>query len=99
MKISYEEYVRRVKGCFLGKTVGGTLGMPFEGDLSERTVTYYDPVPQEMVANDDLDLQVINLEHILQNGLPVSAKYLGDDEDMVNADEAADSDGDEIFEK
>lgn len=28
-----------------------------------------------------------------------SAKYLGDDEDMVNADEAADSDGDEIFEK
>ena len=77
MKLSYAEYVRRVAGCFLGKTVGGTLGMPYEGDLAERTVTYYDPVPTEMVANDDLDLQVINLEHILQHGLPVSGRYLG----------------------
>lgn len=77
MKLSYQEYVRKVAGCFLGKTVGGTLGMPYEGDLSERTVTYYDPVPTEMVANDDLDLQVINLEHILQYGLPVSGRYLG----------------------
>ena len=29
--LSYEKYLDKVYGCFLGKTVIGTLGSPYEG--------------------------------------------------------------------
>ena len=50
---------RRVTGCWLGKAVGGTLGMPFEGVTDTLDLSFYDPVPAEMLPNDDLDLQVL----------------------------------------
>ena len=56
MNYPVSEYRKKVRGCFIGKSVGGTLGMPFEGNLNVNEVTYYDPVPTSMVANDDLDL-------------------------------------------
>ena len=76
MNYPVNEYLKKLKGCFIGKSVGGTLGMPYEGDLRVNEVTYYDPVPTSMVANDDLDLQVIALELVRRRGLPVSANYL-----------------------
>jgi ADP-ribosylglycohydrolase len=33
--------------------------MPFEGQDGPLDVNFYDPVPTEMIANDDLDLQVL----------------------------------------
>ena len=72
------EYRRRVWGCYAGKAVGGTLGMPFEGNLSTRKLTGYDPVPGEMLPNDDLDLQVIALEIVRRFGLPVNRYHLSD---------------------
>ncbi len=50
---------RKVLGCFLGKAVGGTLGMPFEGIPGTVELDFYDPVPTDMLPNDDLDLQVL----------------------------------------
>lgn len=49
----------RVMGCWLGKAVGGTLGMPFEGHDGPHDLNFYAPVPTEMLPNDDLDLQVV----------------------------------------
>jgi ADP-ribosylglycohydrolase len=49
----------RVMGCWLGKAVGGTLGMPFEGVDGPLDLEFYEPVPTEMLPNDDLDLQVV----------------------------------------
>jgi ADP-ribosylglycohydrolase len=49
----------RMMSCWLGKAIGGTLGMPFEGVRHTLSLSYYDPVPTEMLPNDDLDLQVI----------------------------------------
>ncbi|MEM6391403.1 MAG: ADP-ribosylglycohydrolase family protein [Planctomycetota bacterium] len=49
----------RVMGCWLGKAVGGTLGMPYEGVRHTLDLTFYDPVPDRMLPNDDLDLQVV----------------------------------------
>ncbi len=46
-------------GCWLGKAVGGTLGMPFEGHDGPLDLDFYRPVPTEMLPNDDLDLQVV----------------------------------------
>lgn len=49
----------KVRGCWLGKAVGGTLGQTFEGNQGMVTADFYHPVPQGMVPNDDLDLQVV----------------------------------------
>ncbi len=52
-------YRERVIACWLGKAVGGTLGMPFEGVDGPLNLSFYEPVPTEMLPNDDLDLQVV----------------------------------------
>lgn len=53
------DYRRRVLACWLGKSVGGTLGEPYEGVEHVLELTGYDPVPTGMQPNDDLDLQVV----------------------------------------
>lgn len=85
MKLNYEIYRRKVRACFVGKSVGGTLGMPYEGPVQVNNVTYYDPVPNEMVPNDDLDLQVTFLEILMREGLPVSRLKLGDLWNLYNS--------------
>lgn len=50
--------------------------MPYEGQQKLLNLSYYDPVPTEMVANDDLDLQVMFLESVRRYGLPVHREYL-----------------------
>lgn len=77
MLINYSTYWQKLIGCFTGKSVGGTLGMKLEGTRDVHEVNYYDPVPDQMLPNDDLDLQVVNLETLLRNGLPVSRYHLG----------------------
>ncbi len=57
--LSKTELHRRMMGCWLGKAVGGTLGMPFEGHDGPLELTFYDPVPTTSLPNDDLDLQVL----------------------------------------
>ena len=76
--LNFEEYTKKVIGCFVGKSVGGTLGMKYEGDRNTHNVTFYDPVPDKMLPNDDLDLQVVALETILRTGLPVCRYNLGE---------------------
>jgi len=49
----------RIHACWIGKAVGGTLGQSFEGLWGPLDVTFYDPIPTEMIPNDDLDLQVV----------------------------------------
>lgn len=78
IQLDYENYKKKVQGCFIGKTVGGTLGMKYEGNTGVNPVTYYDPIPDKMLPNDDLDLQIVNMEIIKQYGLPVSRFYIGD---------------------
>ena len=78
MALDFDSYKKKVLGCYIGKSVGGTLGMPFEGDTGTREISYYDPVPTEMLPNDDLDLQVVNLETILRTGLPISRYNVGE---------------------
>ena len=53
------DFRERMLACWLGKAVGGTLGMPYEGHDGPLDLTHYDPAPTEMLPNDDLDLQVV----------------------------------------
>lgn len=78
-KLNLETYRRKVMGCWLGKAVGGTLGGPFEGNpLPDHDLTFYEPVPDEMLPNDDLDLQIVWLQAIQNYGLPVDRHLLAE---------------------
>lgn len=69
-------YRHQVLGCWLGKAVGGTLGGPVEGRPGPLDLTFYDPVPDRMLPNDDLDLQVVWVEALRRRGLPVERRTL-----------------------
>lgn len=71
-------YSDKLKHCFMGKAIGGTLGMPREGIVNTSKMTYYDPVPTKMLENDDLDLQVVWLEVIKRRGLPINRRDLAE---------------------
>lgn len=52
------EYRDRVSGCWPGKNIGGTLGMPMEWERKKNNVTYYThDITGEPLPNDDLDIQ------------------------------------------
>ena len=74
--MNYELYRKKVLGCWLGKSVGGTLGQPWEGKHPPYELTFYDPIPDEMIPNDDLDLQVGWLQRIIEEGLPIDRHML-----------------------
>ncbi len=66
--ISYERYRDKVLGGWIGKSLGGTIGR-FEGT---RRITHFkvaDLLPQGVVANDDLDVQLVWLEVLLEKGI------------------------------
>lgn len=73
------EFRDRVFACWLGKNVGGTLGMPFEGSREVRDNTFYTNIkPGEPAANDDLDLQLLWLKAMEENNGRVDARILGE---------------------
>ena len=75
-ELTFADYDKRLRSCCMGKSVGGTLGNPYEGQQKLLNLSYYDPVLTEMVANDDLDLQVMFLESVRRYDLPVHREYL-----------------------
>ncbi|MBI4978423.1 MAG: ADP-ribosylglycohydrolase family protein [Spirochaetes bacterium] len=76
ISIPYGTYRSKVFGCWLGKSIGGTLGGPWEGRTPPKELTFYDPVPTAMLENDDLDLQLVWLASIRDAGFPVTGTLL-----------------------
>ena len=64
--LNREVYEQKVLGGWLGKAIGGTLGAPDEGKKEILDLSFYDPVPEGSVPNDDLDLQLVWL-HVMQS--------------------------------
>ncbi|MEW6743837.1 MAG: hypothetical protein AB1486_13865 [Planctomycetota bacterium] len=61
VKVSFNEaeFRDRVLACWLGKNIGGMLGMPFEGRREMQDISFYTNLQRgEPAANDDLDLQL-----------------------------------------
>lgn len=67
----------KIMACYLGKNIGGTLGIPHEGRQDFLRLNYYDPVPAQPEPNDDLDLQLVWLREFQQYGLSLNARLLG----------------------
>lgn len=68
MKINKAWYKDKLYACWLGKNIGGTLGAPYEGCTETLNVTGYKTKPGEPLPNDDLDLQLLWLYAIEQQG-------------------------------
>lgn len=60
--LRYETYLDKVWGCFIGKTVLGTLGAPYEGVKMPMKLPFRQEMIHTMLPNDDLDLQVLWLD-------------------------------------
>ncbi len=78
MTVDYKDFADRVKGCFLGKTVIGTLGAPYEGVKMPMNLKFSPGMIDTMLPNDDLDLQVLWLEVVEKKGLNFTSKDLLD---------------------
>ena len=50
----------KIRGCFIGKNVGGTLGAPFEAKTGMTDISFYtQKLDGNPLPNDDLDLQLL----------------------------------------
>ncbi len=77
--LNQREFRDRVLACWLGKNIGGTLGMPFEGKREPQEVSFYTNLtPGEPAANDDLDLQILWLRALQDHAGRVDARILGE---------------------
>ncbi len=77
IRLNRDEMFDRVMGCWLGKSIGGTLGMPLEGKKGLFDLTYYDPVPEGAIFNDDLDIQLVWLRALQELGPELTTHDLG----------------------
>lgn len=68
--ISRKDYRDKVLGCWYGKTIGGTLGAPWENNREMNRVEFYPPeINGESLPNDDLDLQLVWLAAVEREGV------------------------------
>ena len=79
MKLNFETYKDKVYACWIGKNIGGTMGAPYEGVRSTLDIKGFATKPKEVLPNDDLDLQLVWLHAIEQEGpKKITAELLGD---------------------
>ncbi len=79
MQLTFDDYKDKVKACWLGKNIGGTLGAPFECIRGVYDITYYThDLSLGVLPNDDLDLQLIWLNAAEKYGKSVNAQILGE---------------------
>ena len=74
--LAESEYIDKVRGCWLGKSIGGTLGGPYEGRKEVFSLKFYDPVPEKPLPNDDLDLQLVWLHALQTRGVDITCHDL-----------------------
>ena len=58
----------KIYACWIGKNIGGTMGTPYEGRREINDIQGFVTKPGEVLPNDDLDLQMIWLRVIEEDG-------------------------------
>ncbi len=71
-----ENYRDKVYGCWLGKSIGGTIGGPLEGKRTFLDLPF--EYPKVNIENDDLDLQLVWLHVMEQKGIEITAGDLAE---------------------
>lgn len=77
--LDFKTYQDKIKGCWVGKNIGGVLGAPFEGRRKMPDNDFYvQDLTMGPPPNDDLDLQIVWLAAVERYGRNVDASILGD---------------------
>jgi ADP-ribosylglycohydrolase len=76
--LSKKTFRDKVYACWLGKNIGGTLGAPDECKKYTHSLAFYDPAPDGASPNDDLDLQLVWLVMMENEGIPPRLAHFGD---------------------
>jgi len=74
--ITYDDYLDRVLGGWIGKCLGGTIGARFEGRKDWIEIEPADLFPPVVPPNDDLDLQVLWLKVLEERGEHLTSEDL-----------------------
>lgn len=80
-KLSKAEYLDKMRGCWIGKAIGGTMGFIYEARRGAWDLEYYPEnldIEHGMIPNDDLDLQLIWLNAAERYKTDISAEKLTD---------------------
>lgn len=79
ISLNEEAFRDKVLACWMGKNIGGTLGAPFEWKRQINNVSFYtQDLRGEPVPNDDLDLQLLWLVALEQQGLKLDSRVLSE---------------------
>ena len=77
--LTYRDYRDKVRACWLGKNIGGTLGAPFECIRGVYDLEYYThDLSLGVLPNDDLDLQLAWLHAAETYGKNVNSEVLAE---------------------
>lgn len=74
--ISYETYYDKVYGGWLGKCIGGNIGTAVENSKFLMDLRESEIFPEEIPTNDDLDLQLLWLQVLEQQGVHLTSRDL-----------------------
>ena len=79
MILDKQKYKDKVYACWLGKNIGGTMGTPYEGKRQMNDIKGFVTEANVVLPNDDLDLQLVWLYAMEQNGPEaINASLLGE---------------------
>ncbi len=74
--LDYKIYYDKVLAGWLGKSLGGIVGAPFENHKQYNRIAGDTLWPEILYPNDDLDIQVVWLEALQERGLYLDARQL-----------------------
>lgn len=76
--ITYENYLDKIWGGWVGKCAGGILGAPIEGFKCFHKIELSEKLFETNYPNDDLDLQVLWLDLVKQKGPRIDEYDMGE---------------------
>jgi len=74
--LTYETYLDKVYGCFVGKAISGNMGAPHEGQKMPMELPFMPEMVNPDMPNDDLDLQVLWLDVVEKKGADFTSRDL-----------------------
>lgn len=76
--LDYQTYYDRILGGWIGKSLGGIIGAPYECHKQFNKADYNNLWPKQLYPNDDLDIQVVWLEALQEIGIAPTSRQLAE---------------------